>query len=34
MRHRADKLVEADGIEDAGGMNHEELMDYIRENIM
>ncbi len=32
MRHRADKLVEADGIEDAGGMNHEELMDYIREH--
>lgn len=32
MRHRADKLVEADGIEDAGGMNHEELMNYIREH--
>ena len=31
-RHRADKLVEADGIEDAGGMNHEELMTYIKEH--
>ena len=31
-RHRADKLVEADGVEDAGGMNHEELMDYIKEH--
>ena len=31
-RHRADKLVEADGIEDAGGMNHEELMNYIKEH--
>lgn len=30
-RHRADKLVEADGVEDAGGMNHEELMNYIKE---
>ena len=29
-RHRADKLVEADGVEDAGGMNHEELMNYIK----
>ena len=31
-RHRADKLVEADGVEDAGGMNHEELMNYIKEH--
>ena len=31
-RHRADKLVEAAGVEDAGGMNHEELMNYIKEH--
>ena len=31
-RHRADKLVEADGVEDDGGMNHEELMNYIKEH--
>ena len=31
-RHRADKLVENDGIEDAGGMSHEELMAYIKEH--
>ena len=31
-RHRADKLVEATGVEDAGGMNHEELMNYIKEH--
>ena len=31
-RHRADKLVEADGVEDAGGMNHEELMNDIKEH--
>ena len=31
-RHRADKLVEADGVEDAGGINHEELMNYIKEH--
>src|SRR5699024_5762263 len=31
-RHRADKLVEADGVEDAGGMSHEELMNYIKEH--
>lgn len=31
-RHRADKLVEADGVEDAGGMNYEELMNYIKEH--
>lgn len=31
-RHRADKLVEADGVEDAGGMNHEELINYIKEH--
>ena len=31
-RHRADKLVEADGVEDAGGMDHEELMNYIKEH--
>ena len=31
-RHRADKLVEADGVEDAGGMNHEELMNYIKDH--
>ena len=31
-RHRADKLVESDGVEDAGGMSHEELMTYIKEH--
>ena len=31
-RHRADKLVEANGVEEAGGMSHEELMDYIKEH--
>lgn len=31
-RHRADKLVESDGIEDAGGMSHGELMTYIKEH--
>ena len=31
-RHRADKLVESDGIDDAGGMSHEELMTYIKEH--
>ena len=31
-RHRADKLVEADGVVDAGGMSHEELMNYIKEH--
>ena len=31
-RHRADKLVESDGMEDAGGMSHEELMTYIKEH--
>ena len=31
-RHRADKLVEDDGVEDAGGMSHEELMAYIKEH--
>ncbi len=31
-RHRADKLVEDNGVEDAAGMSHEELMKYIREN--
>ena len=31
-RHRADKLVESDGIDDAGGMTHEELMSYIKEH--
>ena len=31
-RHRADKLVEADGVEDAGGMSHEELMNYIKDH--
>ncbi|MDD3341745.1 MAG: glycine--tRNA ligase [Bacilli bacterium] len=29
-RHRADKLVEADGIVEAGGWSHEALMEYIR----
>ncbi len=31
-RHRADKLVEDNGVEDAAGMTHQELMDYIRKN--
>lgn len=31
-RHRADKLVESDGIEDAGGMSNEELIAYITEH--
>ena len=31
-RHRADKLVEDDGIEDAGGMSNEELISYIKEH--
>ncbi len=31
-RHRADKLVEDAGVEDAGGMSHEELMNYIKEH--
>ena len=31
-RHRADKIVEASGVEDAGGMSHEELMNYIKEH--
>ena len=31
-RHRADKLVEADGIEDAGGMSNEQLINYINEH--
>ncbi len=31
-RHRADKLVESDGIDDAGGMSHEQLMTYIKEH--
>ena len=31
-RHRADKLVEDTGVEDAGGMSHEELMNYIKEH--
>ena len=30
-RHRADKLVEDDGVEDAGGMSNEELISYIKE---
>ncbi len=29
-RHRADKLVEENGIEDAGGMSNDELIKYIR----
>ena len=29
-RHRADKLVEDNGVIDAGGMSHEELMNYIK----
>ena len=31
-RHRADKLVEDDGVEDAGGMSNEELISYIKEH--
>lgn len=31
-RHRADKLVESDGVEDAGGMTHEALMQYIKDH--
>lgn len=31
-RHRADKLVEDAGVEDAGGMSHEELMNYIKKH--
>ena len=31
-RHRADKLVEDDGVSDAGGMSHEDLMNYIKEH--
>ena len=31
-RHRADKLVEDFGIEDAGGMSNEELINFIKEN--
>ena len=31
-RHRADKLVEDDGVEDAGGMSNEELVSYIKEH--
>lgn len=31
-RHRADKLVEDAGVEDAGGMSHDELMDYIKKH--
>ena len=31
-RHRADKLVEDDGVEDAGGMTNEELVKYINEH--
>jgi len=31
-RHRADKLVEDDGVEDAGGMSNEELVNYIKEH--
>ena len=31
-RHRADKLVEEDGVEDAGGMTSEELVSYIKEH--
>ena len=33
-RYRADKLVEDDGVEDAGGMSNEELMDYINRNYL
>ena len=31
-RHRADKLVEDDGVIDAGGMSNEELINYINEH--
>ena len=31
-RHRADKLVEDDGVADAGGMSNEELVAYIKEH--
>ena len=31
-RYRADKLVEDDGIEDAGGMSNEDLIKYINEH--
>ena len=31
-RYRADKLVEDDGIEDAGGMSNEDLINYINEH--
>ena len=31
-RHRADKLVEEDGVSDAGGMSNEELINYIKEH--
>jgi glycyl-tRNA synthetase len=31
-RHRADKLVEENGVEDAGGMSNEELINYINEH--
>ena len=31
-RHRADKLVEDDGVEDAGGMSNEDLINYIKEH--
>ena len=31
-RHRADKLLEDDGVEDAGGMSNEELISYIKEH--
>ena len=31
-RHRADKLVEENGVSDAAGMSHEELMAYIKEH--
>ena len=31
-RHRADKLIEESGVEEAGGMTHEQMMDYIKEH--
>lgn len=31
-RYRADKLVEEDGIDDAGGMSNEELINYIKQH--
>ena len=31
-RHRADKLVEDNGVVDAGGMSHDDLMNYIKEH--